>query len=59
MHFTVDIFATHRNPWSAKYSLILRKYNTNDINDTATNAKYILNIILFAPFTIYIFISIL
>ena len=47
MHFTVDIFATHRNPWSAKYSLILRKYNANDINDTITNAKYILNIILF------------
>ena len=58
MHFTVDIFATHRNPWSAKYSLILRKYNANDINDTITNAKYILNIILFAPFAIYIFISI-
>jgi hypothetical protein len=58
MHFTVDIFATHRNPYSAKYSLILRKYNANDINDTITNAKYILNIILFVPFAIYIFISI-
>ena len=30
MHFTVDIFATHRNPWTARYSIILKKYNTND-----------------------------